>query len=428
MPLTPEEEKKLREKVQEELKNREEILEQERQKKEEEQRQKLEKNLRQKIREEEEEKYYTEKGYVKYTNHSGVAEWILPEEAERRRQKRRYKKTGSKHKKNQKKRFIQIVTNSSIIVIVVALLVVIYKFIPSKEADYGTVIINSDVPAAKIFMDGNDLNRFTPDTLANISTGIHYLSVYKDGFTSWPPMETISTTSKKTSHLNFSLKSSAYFGKITIESNLSDFDLYIDGIPHKMQGSYLEIPAGYHVFTVVKKGYLPKPSYHRVLIEDDQIKTLTFNFEPDEEIGYLQISSNRKNEYVYLDDKFTGLKANGKSFPVKAGIYEISIKENGYLSKPEMKMLNLLPNENKVVIFHSHPVEEKQNINLFTEEPGAVIIVNGNWTPFVTPMKNLALSPGSHYINFMHGDKTYSEKDILVNPAKLNTNTLKYNF
>lgn len=428
MPLTPEEEKKLREKIQEELKKRDQILSEERQKKEEQRRQKLEENLRQKIREEEEEKYFNDKGYVRYTNHQGLVEWLSPEEAERRKQKRRYKKSGSKHRKNQKKRTAQIIINTSIIVFIGIVLLIIYKFNPSRGADYGSLIINSDIPGAAIYMDGLELNSFTPDTLNKISTGKHYISVFKEGYTSWPPMEAISVTSKKTPRIDFKIKNIAYFGEITIESNLSDFELYVDGIPFQISNAYIEIPAGYHVFTVVKRGYLATPSFQRILVEHDKIKTLTFNFEPNEEIGYFQISSNRKNEYIYLDDKFTGLRADGKPFPVKAGIYEISIRENGYLSSPDMKMLNLLPNETKVVIFHSRPVKEKQSINLFTEEPGAAIIVNGNWTPFVTPMKNLALSPGSHYINFMRGDQTYSEKDILVNLAKLNNNNLKYNF
>ena len=428
MPLTPEEEKKLRKKIQEELEKREQIFKEEKQKRDEQRRQKLEENLRQKIREEEEEKYYTERGYVKYTNHQGLVEWLPPEEAERRRQKRRYKNSGSTHRKHQKKRRIQFAINVSIIVFIGIVLLVIYKFNPWKGFNYGSIIVNSDVPGATIFMDGIEMTGLTPDTLFKISTGMHYLSVFKEGFTTQPPMEAISVSSKKIPLVDFTLKSFTFFGKVNIESNLSDFDLYVDGILQQINDTYLEIPAGYHVFAVVKKGYLATPSYYRILVEQNQIKTIKFDFSPEEEIGYFQISSNRKNEYVYLDDKFTGLKADGKPFPVKAGIYEISIRENGYLSTPEIKMLNLLPDENKVVVFHSHAVKEKQSINLFTEKPGAAIIVNGEWTPFVTPIKNLALSPGSHYINFMRGDQIYSEKDILVNLAKLNNYNLKYNF
>lgn len=428
MPLTPEEEKRLREEIRNELERREKSLREDKQQKEAERQQRLEQRMREKIREEEEEKYFSQKGYVKYINHQGLAEWIKPEEAERRKQKRRSKKSSSRYKKYQKRRLIRIAVNTSIFALAGIILLILYKFNFTKKAEYGSIIVTSNVPGSDIYLDGKELHAFTPDTLRRISVGKHYLVVSREGFTTSPPMALLTVAANKTGAVKFMLKNSAFLGEVIIESNLSDFDFYVDGLPYKMTASTLKVPIGFHVFAAVKKGYISSPSYHRILVEKDKAKTMQFQFNPEEEIGYLQISSNRQNEYIYLDNKFTGLKATGIPLPVKAGTYEISIRENGYLCKPTMRMINLLPDEKELVIFRSEPVEERQNLQISTRQPGAVIIINGDCTPFVTPIRNLALSPGSHYFNFMRGDSVFAEKDILVDLAKLDNNNLRFNF
>jgi PEGA domain len=428
MPLTPEEEKRLREDIQKELEKREMELRENKEHKEEERRRKLEKQLREKIRKEEEEKYFIERGYVRYINHQGLVEWLTQQEAEQRKKTRRSKRGSSKHKKHQKKRIIQIVSNIGIILVAGMILLFVYKFNPSGGTSYGSIIVNSDVPGCKIFLDGTEVNSFTPHTLNKVSPGIHFISVYKEGFSAWPPMTSVSVPKNKTIFADFTLNHSTFLGEIIIESNLAGYDLYVDGQRFEMTDSRLQIPTGYHVIALVKAGYFATPSYQRVLVEKDGMKILKFQFNPDENIGYLQISSNRKNEYIYLDGRFTGVKAQGKLLPVKAGTYEISTRENGYLTTPESRILNLLPDEKKLVVFHSIPISERNSVNITTSLPGAAIILNGDWTSFVTPARNLELSPGSHYINLMRGDSVYSAKDMLVDIAQLKNKSVRINF
>lgn len=427
MALTPGEEKKLREEIRKDLEKREIELKENREQKEEERLRKLEKQLREKIREEEEEKYFTEKGYIKYFNHQGLVEWLTQEEAEQRKKRRRSKRGSSKHKKHQKKRTIQIVSNIGIIFVAGMILLFLYKFNLSGSS-YGSITINSDVPGCAIFIDGVEVNHFTPHTLNKISTGTHYVSVFKEGFTVLPPMLSISVQKDKNASADFILKHFAYMGEIVIESNLTSYDLYIDGLHFETIESRLQIPIGYHIIAVVKAGYLATPSYQRVLVERNGSKILRFELNPDENIGYLQISSNRKNEYIYLDGKFTGIKAQGKPLPVKAGTYEVSTRENGYLTTPEARILNLLPDEKKLVVFHSIPASERDSVNITTTLPGAAIILNGDWTSFVTPARNLEFSPGSHYLNLMRGDSIYSAKDMVIDVAQLKDNNVKINF
>jgi hypothetical protein len=428
MALTPGEEKKLREEIRKDLDKREIELKENREQKEEERLRKLDKQLREKIREEEEEKYFTERGYAKYTNHQGLVEWLTQEEAEQRKKRRRSKRGSSRHKKHQEKRTIHIVSNIGIIFVAGMILLFLYKFNLSGGSSYGSITINSDVPGCKIFLDGIEVNSFTPHTLNKVSAGIHFVSVYKEGFSAWPPMTSVSVSKNKTIFADFTLEHSTFLGEIIIESNLADYDLYIDGLHFETTGARLQIPIGYHIIAIVKAGYLAAPSYQRVLVERNGLKTLRFELNPEESIGYLQISSNRKNEYIYLDGRFTGIKAQGKPLPVKAGTYEVSTRENGYLTTPETRILNLLPDEKKLVVFHSIPVSDRNSVNITTTLPGAAITLNGDWTSFVTPARNLELSPGSHYLNFMRGESIYSAKDILIDTAQLKNNNVKIDF
>jgi hypothetical protein len=355
-------------------------------------------------------------------------EWLRPQEAEQRKKRRRSKRGSSKRKKYQKKRTVQIISNIAIVLIAGMILLFLYRYNPSGESNHGSITVISDIPGCSIFLDGADVNHFTPHTLDKLSPGTHFVSVFKEGFTVMPPMLSVSVQKNKTISADFTLKHYAFMGEIVIESNLAGYDLYIDGLHFETTESRLQIPIGYHVIAAVKAGYLATPSHRRVLVERDGSKILRFQLNPDEDIGYLQISSNRKNEYIYLDNRFTGIKAQGKPLPVKAGTYEISARENGYLTTPESRILNLLPDEKKLVVFHSIPVSEWNTVGISTPLPGAAIVLNGNWTSLVTPEKNLALSPGSHYINLMRGDSIYSAKDIMVDFAQLKNNNLKINF
>jgi hypothetical protein len=77
MALTPEEEKRLREQIRNELRERERRMLESKQKEETNRQKNLESRIRQQIVEEEEERYFTEQGYVKYVNRYGGVEWLI---------------------------------------------------------------------------------------------------------------------------------------------------------------------------------------------------------------------------------------------------------------------------------------------------------------------------------------------------------------
>ncbi|MFQ5582939.1 MAG: hypothetical protein ACE5GL_00715, partial [Calditrichia bacterium] len=175
MPLTPEEEKKLREEIRKKLEEREKRRQESKSTEEAERLRRLEEQLRAQIKAEEEEKYYTGKGYVRYVNRYGETEWIPKEEAERRHGERRSKRKPSRTKKKKMKRMLRLAMN--ILVFVIAGIVVLFvykKMKPGKTPGYGKVVVQSDIPGARIFANGRELDALTPDTMGHIGPGRSY--------------------------------------------------------------------------------------------------------------------------------------------------------------------------------------------------------------------------------------------------------------
>ncbi|NIS38533.1 hypothetical protein GWN26_14245, partial [Candidatus Saccharibacteria bacterium] len=132
MALTPEEEKRLREEIREQLADRERRIRDSINKEEEERRKHIEDRIRAQIREEEEEKFFTERGYVKYVNRHGGVEWLTPEEAEKRQNKRRnkHKKSSSRYRSHRRKKIVQWATNIGIVVVALVVFQVLLKYNP----------------------------------------------------------------------------------------------------------------------------------------------------------------------------------------------------------------------------------------------------------------------------------------------------------
>jgi hypothetical protein len=427
MSLTPEEEKKIREQIRKELEKKENNLLKNKDKESIERKKLADAEVRALIKAEEEEKFYKERGFVQYKNRYGETEWLTPEEVKKRRTARK-KRRPSRTQAKKRRKLLKILINVSIFAIVGFAVLYIYKYQPPSKSEYGTVVIQSDIAGARIFANGRELDKFTPDSIGQVRPGHYYVSVYKEGYTVWPPMLSVSVKANKLVQAKFSLMQSSIMSKVIINTNIPGFDLYIDGIRTDFKDNQVDVTAGYHVIAVVKKGHISTPLYQRVLIEPEKIMELNFEFSQPEEVAYLHISSSMGSEYVYIDQEFTGLKANGKLISLKPGLYDVSVRENGYISSPSTEMINLLPDEKELLVFRSVKSDESRIVTVQTKNPGAIAIVDGKYQPYVSPLINLELSPGSHYLNFVREGELYSEGDIYIDLNKLIDEKLMFDF
>lgn len=427
MPLTPDEEKKLREEIRRKLEERERREKQSKQKSEEERRRQLEERLRIRIREEEEEKFYTERGYVRYKNRHGEMEWITAEEAERRAGTRRSRKPSS-HRQHKKKARIRLALNLAALFLVLVVAALIYKYNPGRGPKTGHLVVSSDVTGALIYLDGEATKYFTPDTLEKLPVGKHVATVYKEGFSVYPPMAPVAVEKNKLARIQFRLSNTNRLGTVRLVVSEPYASLYVDGLRYQMgKNGISQVPYGYHTFMVVKKGFLASPAYRRVFVAPDDTTEVDFELLPDQNIGYLQVTDNLFKGHIFLDRKFSGMQASADLLPVRSGTYEVRVRKNGFRCLPDSQMINILPGETRMVVFRLEPVAERVPVKILAREPGANIILDGEFTPYVTPIAELPVSPGKHYLNLMRGNQVYSQKEKPLYVGR-NTGTLFFDF
>lgn len=429
MPLTPEEEKKIREEIRKQLEEQEKRLRAGKEQEDLQRRTRLEQQIREKIKQEEEERFFTEKGYVKYINRYGETEWLTPEEAERRQNRIRSRKTSSRHKQHKRKRLIRLGVNLGIVLGALFAFAIIYKLNPGKTPKFGKLVVRTNVPGAAIFLDGEKTNFFAPDTFLRIGAGTHYVSVYKDGFSVSPPMRRIYISRNKTTEVQFEMKSISYFGKVKLNTNLKNYRVFLDGLPYDMKnGNELEVPVGYHVISLVKEGFLASPPHRRIVLEKDEVRELSFQFNPAAEVGYLHISSNNGAGFVYLDNKFSGIRPVGVPFPVRAGVYEIKVCSNGFRAEPLSRIVNLVPGQTQLFVFRMEPEQLNHTFDIFTKSAGLSILLDGELLPVATPAIRVPISPGEHFINFLKDDSLLARDDLVFNTRQLRDDRLEFDF
>ena len=423
MPLSPEEEKRIREEIRKKLEEREKKERTDQARYESERQKRLEERMRAKIRQEEEEKFYAEKGYVKYKNRHGEFEWITADEAEDRKKRRRKKKTSGYHSHKNKitrKRLI----NSAIVLVVVVISVLIFKYFPGRTVSYGTLIISADIPGAEIFLNAQKLNSFTPDTLTKVKVGNYFVSLFKEGYNIYPPVRMVSVQKNKAATLDFRVHSILKLGKVRINSNISGAGLYVDGLPFFLgPNGTAEISEGFHTIMLVKKGYLATPPYQRVFIKSREVTEVVFNLTPDKQLSYLRISNNLSAGTIYLNEKYTGMQATGDLLPVPPGLYEVNVVKNGYISEPESQLIELTEGDERLIVFRLQKSENDYPVEIKSANPGAMINIDGDYLPYVTPVRDLNLSGGKHYLTLMrnkNGPEVF-ETSITVGPKNKNT-------
>ena len=421
MALTPDEEKKLREEIRDGLKKRENIIRDTLSDKNTSRQEQMEMRMRQMIREEEEEKYFSERGFVKHKNRYGEIEWLPEEEAEKRRERRRSSSNKGRQSKKEKKSYLPWIINIAVFGLAGFLFLFLLRYNPIKTtAGIGSMKVETEIPGARVFLNGVENKRQTPAEIKGLTAGgTYYVSVYKDGFSSWPPMQKIILDDDNTTSVNFELKNSSLLGNLAVGVNQQDYKLFIDGIQiRQTPGQPLSLPAGYHVVSVVKDGYLATPSYQRILVAPDSTININFDLNVFDEIGYLEVSSNHSDGFVFISGRI----------PLKPGLHEIRLCGNGIIASPQTERVRIENGKIVKLDFSQQPAEVVDTMDILQAPAGAVVVLNGVVTPYVTPVTEILLSPGPHFVNLIADNKLLSSSAQHVEAGKHDKNRKNLEF
>jgi len=185
----------------------------------------------------------------------------------------------------------------------------------------GKLTITSEPTNATVIIDGNEVGK-TPLENYTLPVGLHQVIVKMPGYKD----EVFNVSIQAGKLLTFHVELSPKTGMITINSNPSGAEVYIDG--QKVGETPLEhyvLPIGLHQVLIKKEGY--KDEVFNVSIQEG--KELTFNVELSPKTGMITITTDPSGAEVYID----GLKVGEtplEQYVLTVGKHTIVIKKEGY--------------------------------------------------------------------------------------------------
>lgn len=426
-------ESSIREEIRRDLALREQQMLMTAQREEEEFRQRAEARMRAQIQQEEEERFFAERGYERYTNRYGQTEWITPEEVQMRRQFKRREFWHSLARGRSFRRF----PKSWIIGILIALVVLVFASlalsIVKRPARYGRLVVKSEPAGARIWVDGVDRGVNTPAVLASVLEGRRVITVAKAGYSATPPVQAIDIRADRDNELTFTLAGIAKLGTVTVDANTeTPFDLYVDGIRTPFdEKNKLSIPAGYHVLTPIRDGFFADPPFQRILVSPDAPVKVKFTFYPDQHMGYLQLPENSRGPYLYANGRFTGLRPGFGEvrLPLKKGACELLFPAREIRATPEQQSVVIEPGASRIFQVSFAPaLLTTAELKVRTPQPGAAVVLDGEWLPWVTPHVTVRLVPGRHFLNLYRNGAWLSAEDLPVTVEAGKAVALNYEF
>lgn len=139
---------------------------------------------------------------------------------------------------------------------------------------YGGIFISANESNAKIFMDGTDTQKATPDTLLQIIAGLHTIQVTKPGYICTPPEIAVLVKKDSMASIFFNLQPVVQTGRLIVYSKPEKAAIVIDG---QFSGGWtpdtLLLSVGSHELSLVKNGF--KPFLQSIIINADSIASIS---------------------------------------------------------------------------------------------------------------------------------------------------------
>ncbi|MFA5206246.1 MAG: PEGA domain-containing protein, partial [Lentisphaeria bacterium] len=359
--------------------------------------------------------------------------WVPPEEAVRRRQLRRREFIANLFSwQHSRKRLRQLAIFVALAVACVIAWVLVRQSLRHGPVSYGSLQVESEgVAGAHVYLDGVQTTVVTPGRLTEVTSGPHVVTVAKDGYVTKPPVRQVSVAGNDTATVKFELANVPYLGKVLLDVGLPGaLTLYVDGQPYPVEDQHeLQLPVGGHVFTPVRPGYLAVPAWRRVMVQRDETIRLEFKFQHRPDLGSLKVFCEPGRGMVYVNGACSGLAANGASIPVPAGSVEVMVVDNGWRMDPLRQIIQVLPGGRHELQCRAYPATTNMRpVALQARTVGANILLDGRWLPHVTPLPDLVLSPGDHFLNLHYQGRWMAEADRRINLDDATSRQLSLDF
>ena len=368
---------------------------------------------------------------IRHINRRGKEEWLTPDEAAARKQQRKGRRRSLQHSLYHSLDKLNIFRNMKLHTLMVTVCLLFMFSLMAVVAWHGmkkiprliggiqiqTNLDNKGAGGASIYVDGDIVvGKNTPVLIPNLSSGLHFITIEKPGFHAHPPVLKVNVRPGDTAHAAFTLESIPLLGELTVTVTPAvPFTCFVDGIRIPIiRNQPIKLPIGMHTIAAFKDGHVAEPSFQRVLIDQSSPRSITFIFTPRLATGKLQVfGTPNSRTQVYLNGTPTGMMANGEAIPIPCGKHDVEVVGDIHSSSNAAPVnVDILPGQEHSENFRADPPRERLPFSIETSMPGANIMLDGKWLPYLTPW-NTELPPGRHYVNFYRDGKWFDTKDRL---------------
>ena len=279
-----------------------------------------------------------------------------------------------------------------------------------KVVTRGNIYLESNPNGAQIFLDSVNTNSVTPDTLKNIPTGIHRITLKKNNYidTSF----NVTVQENKTVSKTVSLNQIIIKGNVFLQTEPNGAQIFLDNINTNKTtpDTIADLTVGDHTFT------LKKNNYRDTTFQINVIGYLTISKKVvlSDIRGSIFIQSTPAGAEIYVGDKSTSKTTPDTIKNLISGTYKVTLKYTGYNDTTFYVDVS----QNTLSVKNITMVKSIDYGDLYIQSspPGAGIYLNNNNTGKITPDSIKHLEVGNYNITLKLPD--YVDTSFSVNIQK----------
>ena len=194
---------------------------------------------------------------------------------------------------------------------------------------YGTVVVDSDVPDAEVYIDGNKHPDNTPAVIQNVVEGLHVIEVRKAPGLPWK--QTVQVTANQQTKVRAELAATMNggVGVVRVLSDAQGARAFIDGTDQgPVPVDIKDVKAGDHIIQVKAPGMQTGEKHVTVAAGSSQIVKFDLNQEAAGDQGTLKVVSMVPEAQVFIDGASVGKVPQEKK--VSAGEHPVVVRLDGY--------------------------------------------------------------------------------------------------
>jgi hypothetical protein len=219
-------------------------------------------------------------------------------------------------------------------------------------------------------------------------------------------------------------------GYLLIQGNPNRGSLYVD--KNLAAGFKYNVPypiaAGEHDISFIRNGYVTIPNQQQVFIEKDDTVSVHFDFEEEKTatMGFVKVRSGLVESRIYIDDDFYGNISGRDYIAIEPGKHVIRLDAQGYIANPIEQRFEIGINDtieltftmrsdkNRHIMDSEHSAARLGLIEVRSNVKNADIYINGEKTEYKTDYVLQKLNYGQYAISVKkQGYQTYPDERVV---------------